>query len=112
MIIDKRVHHLLGSRGVWADVFQVNTRAFKLFHSGPEVPPYQLREGRERRFSCQIEAYQRITDQDSWLAAHTATFYGSCLIDDVIAENGSSIKANYLLHCCYSMEVSDLGCID
>jgi hypothetical protein len=111
MTIDKRVHRLLGFGlgGFWADVFEVDGKAYKLFRSRPEIPPYQMREGRERIFHSQVEAYRRLEYSDPWLAGHAATFYGSCSIDDVIDESGKSVQEEYLLDCCYALEVLDPG---
>jgi hypothetical protein len=92
MIIDKRVHPLLGS-GVYADVFAVDGRAYKLFKSGPEAPPRQTREGRRRIFQSQTEGYQRIGNH-AWLSSHVPTYFGTRTIEDVIDECGNTTKAD------------------
>jgi len=109
MVIDKRVHRQLGWRGVYADVFEIGGKAYKLFLSRPEVPPRQTREGRKRIFHSQVDAYERIEKCDAWLAAHTPEFYGTCSIQDVIGDSGEIVNENYLLDCCYAMGVLDLG---
>jgi hypothetical protein len=105
MTIDKRVHRLLGS-GVYADVFQVNGRAHKLFKSGPEIPPRQTKERRKRVFECQCAALRRASG-DSWLKEHIVTFYGTRVIEDVLDPCGSSGKDDYLLDCCCVLQLID-----
>jgi hypothetical protein len=108
MVIDKRVHRNLGSRGVYADVFELDGKAYKLFLSGPDSPPRQTRAGRKRVFESQCEAFRSLS-KDPWLQGHAATFFGNCTIDDVIGADGTSVKHDYLLDCCYSLELLDLG---
>jgi hypothetical protein len=108
MVIDKRIHRNLGLRGVYADVFEVDGRAYKLFLSGPESLPRQTKAGRKRVFESQCEAFRSLS-KDPWLQSHAATFFGNCTIDDVIGEDGTSVEDDYLLDCCYSLELLDLG---
>jgi hypothetical protein len=110
MIIDMNVNRLLGS-GVYADVFELYGRAYKVFRSRPEVPPRQTREGRRRVFQGQCEAF-RLLSHNVWLQNHTAAFHGICTIDDVIARSGVSVKSDYLLDCCYILELLDPGDAD
>lgn len=110
MIIDMRSHRKVGS-GVYSDVFAVDDSAFKLFRSGPEVPPRQTKEGRRRVFEQQCEAY-RLAGGEPWLRDHVATFHGVCVIQDVIDMDGSSLQDAYLLDCCYAIELFDPGEID
>src|SRR5208283_2366509 len=42
---------------------------------------------------------------DPHLKNRIATFYGACLIEDVIDEASQSIKAHYMLDCCLVLEV-------
>jgi hypothetical protein len=107
MIIDMNVNRLLGS-GVYADVFELDGRAYKLFRSRPEVPPRQTREGRRRVFQSQCEAF-RLLSHNLWLQSHAADFYGVCIIDEVIDKIGLSVKSGYLLDCCYILELLDPG---
>jgi hypothetical protein len=110
MIINMNVNRVLGS-GVYADVFELYGRAYKLFKSHPEVPPRQTREGRRRIFQSQCEAF-RLLPHNSWLQNHAADFYGVCVIDEVTDKVGVSVKSNYLLDCCYILELLDPGEID
>lgn len=103
MIIDRRRHRKVGS-GVYADVFAVGDCACKLFRSGPEVPPRQTKEGRRRVFESQCEAFQ-LSSADSWLRNHVAHFYGTTSVDDVLNMDGLSIRRDYLLDCCYGIEL-------
>lgn len=103
MIIDLRLHRKLGS-GVYSDVFAADSKAYKLFKSGPEVPPRQTKAGRRRVFECQCEAFQ-LASADPWLRNHIATFHGPCRIEDVLDETGIGIAAAYLLDCCYALEL-------
>ena len=107
MTIDIRRNRLVGS-GVYADVFAVANRAYKLFKSGPEIPPRQTKEGRRRIFNWQCEAF-RIAAGDPWLGRHIAQFHGVCLISDVIDSTGVSVRSSYLLDCCYVMELFGPG---
>jgi hypothetical protein len=86
----------------------VDGRAYKLFLSGPENPPRQTKTGRKRVFESQCVAF-RLLSQDPWLQSHAATLFGQCMVDDVIGEYGTSVKDDYLLDCCYSIELLDLG---
>ena len=108
MVIDKRIHRRLGHRGVYADVFEVDGRAYKLFLSGPDVPPRQTKAGRKRVFESQCVAFRSLS-QDPWLQSHASAFLGQCSIDDVIGDDGTSAKDDYLLDCCYGIELLDLG---
>jgi hypothetical protein len=103
MRVDFRLHCLLGY-GSYAEVFAVEGRALKLFTSGPEVPPRQTREGRRRVFECECEAYQLVSNEP-WLRDHVATFYGPCVPEDVVDKDGTSVRNNYLLNCCYALEL-------
>jgi hypothetical protein len=102
MWIDLRSHSKIGS-GVYADVFADDGKAYKLFKSGPEIPPRQTRVGRRRVFESQCEAYVRASG-DSFLKDHVASFYGPCVIQNIVDENGVSIAADYMLDCCYALE--------
>jgi hypothetical protein len=110
MVIDKRIQRILSS-GNYADLFEVDGRVYKLFRSGPEVPPRQTRVGRKHVFESQCEAFRSLS-KDPWLQSHAATFFGNCIIDDVIGEDGTSVSDCYLLDCCYSLELLDLGEVD
>jgi hypothetical protein len=110
MVIDMRSHRQIGT-GVYADVFAVDDRAYKLFRSRPEVPPRQTRDGRRRVFECQCEAFA-IAGSDPWLRDHVAVFHGVCVVEDVLDKNGGSVQSAYLLDCCYAMELFDPGEID
>jgi hypothetical protein len=110
MIIDIRSHRQVGC-GVYADVFAVADRAYKLFRSGPEVPPRQTKEGRRRVFESQCEAFGR-AGGDPWLRDHVAAFHGVCVLEDVLDENSGSLQSAYLLDCCYSIELFGPGEID
>jgi hypothetical protein len=103
MIFDLRCNRQIGT-GVYADVFAVEDRAYKLFKSGPEIPPRQTREGRRRVFQCQCEAFG-IAAHDSYLRNHVAEFYGTVNVEDVIDHDGLSVKAGYLLDCRYAVEL-------
>ena len=59
-------------------------------------------------FESQCEAFRSLS-KDPWLQSHAATFFGNCTIDDVIGEDGVSVSDCYLLDCCYSLELLDLG---
>ena len=110
MTIDLRSCHQVGS-GVYADVFAVDELAYKLFKSGPEVPPRQTRDGRRRVFECQCEAFQ-VACNDPWLRHHIAEFHGTFVVADVIGTDGSSKQESYLLDCCYAIELFRDGEID
>ena len=110
MVIDKRSDRLLGS-GVYADVFEFEARAYKLFKSGPEIPPRQTKEGRRRVFDGQCRAFRSLSN-DLWLQTHTGEFHGVCVVDDVIGSDGTSNRDDYLLDCCYMLEILDLGGFD
>ena len=103
MIIDLRSHRKIGS-GVYADVFAAHSKAYKLFKSGPEIPPRQTKAGRRRLFESQCEAF-RLASSDPWLRNHVAAFHGLCVIEDVIDATGISIGTDYLLDCCYALEL-------
>lgn len=108
MVIDKRIHRRLGFGGVYADVFELDGRAHKLFRSGPDSPPRQTRSGRKRVFESQCQAYRSLV-KDPWLQSHAATFFGIGTVEHVIGEDGTSNDDDYLLECCYSIELLDLG---
>ena len=103
MIIDLRLHRKIGE-GVYADVFAMESKAYKLFKSGPEIPPRQTKVGRRRVFEAQCEAF-RAAFNDPWLRNHVAAFYGPCVIEDVLDTEGISNKGRYLLDCCYGLEL-------
>lgn len=102
MVIDIRKHRKIGS-GVYADIFDVDSKAWKVFKSGPEIPPRQTKEGRKRVFECQCEAFQ-LASADPILRNHVAGFYGRCQIEDVLDVDGNSILSAYLPDCCYGIE--------
>jgi len=89
---------------VYAHAFAVDGKAYKLFLSGPPVPPKQSREGRIATFHAQCRAYE-LASGDAYLRDHIPTFFGRQLIEDLIDENGQSLKRDYLLECCYAMEI-------
>ena len=103
MIIDMRSHRRIGG-GVDADVFAVGDRAYKLFRSGPEIPPRRTKEGRRLVFECQYKAFQ-LAAVDSFLGLHIAEFHGVQILDDVIDGDGNSLQTSYLLDCCYAVEL-------
>ena len=107
MVINFNTHQRLGE-GVYAIVYEVEGRAFKLFKRYPQVPPKQTEEGRRLTFQHQCQAYERASS-DPFLKNHIATYYGRAIIDDVIDENGDSAEESYLLDCCYAVEVMGGG---
>lgn len=90
--------------GYYSHVFALEDRAYKLFLSGPEVPPRHTKAGRKRVFECQCEAYL-IAVNDPWLRRHVAQFYGRCVVENVLDDGGMSVRGNYLLDCCYAVEL-------
>lgn len=100
--------HCQISGGFYADVFSVEGRAYKLFKNGPEVPPRQTREGRRRIFERQCEAF-RTAAADSYLENHIAQFFGIITVENVIDKDGVSVGAEYLLDCCYAIELFGPG---
>ena len=96
MVIDMRSYLKSGN---YADVFAVGGRAYKLFKSGPDVPPRQTKEGRRRVFESQCKAF-RLAPLDPFLRCHTAEFHGVQILEDVIDADGKSIQGSYLLDCC------------
>lgn len=94
----------LGPGGVYAHAFAVDGKAYKVFLSGPEIPPKQSRQGRIATFHAQCKAYE-LASGDAYLRDHVPTFFGCHFIEDVIDENGQSLKQYYLLDCCYAMEI-------
>ena len=105
MIIDTRVHRILGS-GVYSDVFEVECKAYKLFKSGPEIPPRQTKEGRRQVFENQCSAYA-LAQKDSYLRTHVPEFYGTAEVKGVIGHAGESNNESYLLDCCYGMSICE-----
>ena len=103
MVINFNTHQRLGE-GVYAIVYEVEGRAFKLFKRYPQFPPKQPEEGRRLTFQHQCQAYE-IASSDPILKNHIATYYGRAIIDDVIDEDGGSAKESYLPDCCYVVEV-------
>ncbi len=104
-VIDICRHCRLGS-GVYADVFAIENKAYKLYKSGPEIPPRQTKEGRKRVYACQLEAL-KLSCQNVWLKDHVAKLYGACTIDDVLDQTGASVRDAYLLDCCQILELID-----
>lgn len=100
MVINMNLHPTLGE-GVYAHVFQVDDKAYKLFLS---FRPPQTEEKRRSTFQSQCRAYHRAAS-DPDLTKHIATFNGTCAIEDVVDLEQKSIKDNYLLDCCYVLEV-------
>lgn len=107
MTIDLRSCSLVGS-GFYADVFAVGDLAYKLFRSGPEIRPWHTNEGRRRTFECQCKAIQ-LAAGDQWLRRHVADFFGVCVLQDVLDNDGESIGSTYLLDCCYAIELFGPG---
>ena len=103
IIIDPQVHRQIGI-GFSAHIFEVAGKAYKLFLRGPDVPPRHTEEGRRLRYQAQCEAY-KLASSDLLLKDHIATFYGSCLVQDVLSDAGVSIVETYLLDCCYALEL-------
>lgn len=99
MIINFNLHPTLGE-GVYAHVFQIDDKAYKLFLA---YPSHHSEEKRRSTFQSQCAAYQR-AGSDPDLKKHVATFYGTCVIEDVIDKAGQSIKGKYMLDCCYILE--------
>ena len=99
MIIHKGARPILGS-GVYADVFEIDGKAYKVFKKGYEHPW----RTRVNVFQYQCEAY-KIAASDSYLKDHIAAFFGPCTLEDVIDEAGASVKDQYILDCCYMVEV-------
>lgn len=89
-------------RGIYAKVFDLEGKAYKLFVRVDGPPPKQTVEGRRRTFLAQCEAYERAS-QDLLLRDHIAANFGPCVVEDVINLNG--IKDSFLLNCCYSIEL-------
>jgi hypothetical protein len=110
MVIDRRLHRAVGA-GFYADIFAVGEAAYKLFRSGPEIPPRQTRDGRRRVFESQCEAF-KIAQGDPWLCGHIAAFRGVRVVEDVLGDNGESLQDAYLLDCCYGIELFGPGEID
>jgi len=108
MVIDMRSYLTSGN---YADVFAVGGRAYKLFKSGPDVPPRQTKEGRRRVFESQCKAF-RLAPLDPFLRCHTAEFHGVQILEDVIDADGKSIQGSYLLDCCYAIELFGVDEID
>jgi hypothetical protein len=100
MVINFSLHPTLGE-GVYAHVFHIDDRAYKLFLA---YPSHHTEEKRRSTFQSQCEAYRR-AGSDPDLRKHVATFYGTCVIEDVIDKDGQSIKYNYMPDCCYVLEV-------
>lgn len=92
---------MLSEGGVYAHVFQIDDRAYKLFLA---YPSHHSEEKRRSTFQSQCEAYRR-AGSDPDLTKHVAVFYGTCVIEDVIDKDGQSIKGNYMLDSCYVLEV-------
>ncbi len=103
MVIHFGTHRKLGE-GVYSVVYEIDGRAFKLFKRYPQFPPRQTEEGRRLVFRRQCDAYERAA-HDPFLKNHTATYFGPCVIDDVVEADGISVKDAYLLDCCYAVEV-------
>ena len=103
MVINFGTQSKLGE-GVYSVVYEVEGRAFKLFKRYPQFPPRQTEEGRRLTFQHQCQAYE-LASGDPFLQHHIGTYYGRAIIDDVIDEDGSSVKESYLLDCCYVLEV-------
>lgn len=103
MVVNFGIHRKLGE-GAYSVVYEVDGRAFKLFKRYPQFPPKQTEGGRRLTFQHQCQAYEKASG-DPFLTNHIATYYGQCIIDDVIDTEGSSVKEPYLLDCCYAVEV-------
>lgn len=100
MTINMKAHPRIGS-GAAGDVFNVDGVACKVFRvfavAHPERPIV------EATFESEIGAYKRI-ETDPWLQTHTANYYGTTTVDDVLDENDKSVKDRYALDCCYQIE--------
>jgi hypothetical protein len=96
MIIDFNLHPKLGE-GVYAHVFHIGDKAYKLFLAHPS---HHSEEKRRSTFRSECEAYRRASS-DPDLKNHVATFYGTCAVDDVIGGDGQS---TYMSDCCYVIE--------
>jgi hypothetical protein len=105
IVVDLRKNRLI-DRGVYAKVFDVEGRAYKLFLRVDGIPPKQTVAGRRSTFFAQCEAYERAS-LDFFLKDHVATYFGPCAVDNVIGEDGISIKEWFLLDCCYAIEILD-----
>ncbi len=90
--------------GFCSTVFESGNLAYKLFKRGPNVPPRHTEEGRRKTFASQCQAYA-LAARDGFLRDHVASFYGTCGIEDVIDIDGCSLRQDYLLDCCYVLEV-------
>src|SRR5579862_3198108 len=102
LIIDMRLHPSLGE-GVYAHIFGVGDKAFKLFLA---YPTPHSEEKRRSTFQSQCEAYSRAAS-DASLRSHVPIFFGPHPIGDVIDKEGKSIKQNYMTDCCYVLEALD-----
>lgn len=87
--------------GAAADVFNVGGIAYKVFRVyGVAQPVERVRA----RFESECAAYE-LTIGESWLRQHTATYYGTSAIDDILDEEGVGVGSIYALDCCYRMEL-------
>ena len=101
MSIHRRLSAELGAySGATADVFDVGGVAYKVFRVYGVASP----ERAKARFDSECEAYRRATG-NPWLLRHTAAFYGSSRIEDILDADGKSVRSVYSLDCCYRMEL-------
>lgn len=87
--------------GATADVFEINGAAYKVFRVYAVAKmPEQVRS----LFESECEAYRR-ANADVWLRQHTASYYGACIIEDILDGDGKSVGDKYALDCCYGIEL-------
>jgi len=87
--------------GATADVFEFNGQVYKVFRVyGVARIPEQVKS----LFESECEAYRRATAH-VWLRHHAASFYGACIIEDILDGNGNSVGDKYALDCCYQIEL-------
>src|SRR5258707_201119 len=103
MVIDLSAHKGFKS-GAYAIVCPVDGKAYKIFMSGPEVPPRMTREGRRRVYESQCAAYE-LASGDEFLRKHVPHYFGAVTVENVIGTGGASIKEDFLLECCYATEL-------
>ena len=90
------------AEGGFADLFnsadgRTVYKLFRRFRADPEG------NGVRALFEAESAAYRRAHEHEE-LRAHVPTFHGTATIQDVTAQDGSSISKRYHLPCCYGLE--------
>lgn len=101
MVRDQRKHDKIPG-GFSAGIFVVDDRVLKIFYS-KEIPPKHDHAGTRRLFQSQCDAFEE-SSEDPILKIHIPLFYGQVDVEDVLNNDGQSIKEQYLLDCCYGLE--------